>query len=225
MDGKPAERMSVSGQVWSVAHCIRWGQGCGHWSSQAWRVVLNAQGGCRTFLPTTSYPVPPGKPQLTTGALENETKKTTGQARTARQPTQRRKKQGVGPFGGLVVGADGGIKILIAFWHDFVKGGEQACGFSHSSQYNGGEAWRGRNGLAWGFVLKGRNLTKGICFHTHRLKNNGYENCFKDYYNTDVTSKLGVSYLQYSIIAEMTAEMKGHLKRQSAGEKRMWTTH
>lgn len=133
MDGKPVEWMSVSGQIWSLARCIRWGQACGRWSSQAWRVVLNAHGEWWTFLPTTSYPVPPGKPQLTTGALRNETEKTTGQAGTAQQPTQRWKKQGDGPFGGLVVGADGGIKILIAFWHDFVKGGGQACGFSQSS--------------------------------------------------------------------------------------------
>lgn len=79
------------------------------------RVVLNDWEEWRTFLPTTSYPVPPGKPQLTTGALGNETEETTGQARAARQPTPRWKKQRVGPFGGLVVGVDGGIKILIAF--------------------------------------------------------------------------------------------------------------
>jgi len=59
--------------------------------------------------------MPPGKPQLTTGAVGNETEETTGQSRAARQPTPRRKKQREGPFGGLAVGADGGIKILIAF--------------------------------------------------------------------------------------------------------------
>lgn len=164
MDGKPAEWMSVSGQVWSIGRCIRWGQGCGHWSSQAWRVVLNTREEWGTFLPTTSYPVPPGKPQLTTGALGNETEETAGQARAAQQPTPRRKKQRVGPFGGLVVAADGGIKILIAFWRDFVKGAGQACGFSHNGQYNDGEAWRGRKGPAWGSMLEGRKLTRGTCF-------------------------------------------------------------
>lgn len=44
------------------------------------------------------------------------------------------KNRRVRPFGGLVVAADGGIKILIAFWRDFVKGRGQACGFSHSGQ-------------------------------------------------------------------------------------------
>lgn len=182
MDGKPVERMSVSGQIWSVARCIRWGQGCGHWSSQAWQVVLNAQGEWWTFLPTTSYPVPPGKPQLTFGALRNETKITTGRARTARQPTQRRKKQGVGPFGGLVVGADGGIKILIAFWHDFVKGAGQACGFSQSSSLMVETPERAEGVWLGPPCWKGETWQESVFIHT-ALKRR-YENGFIDFYNT-----------------------------------------
>lgn len=36
-----------------------------------------------------------------------------------------------------------------------LKGGGQACGFSHNSQYNGGEAWQGRKDLAWDSMHKG----------------------------------------------------------------------
>lgn len=127
----------------------------------------------------------------------------------------------VGPFGGLVVGADGGIKILIAFWRDFVKGAEQACGFSHNGQYNGGEAWRGKKGPAWGSMLEGRKLTRGTCFHTHCLQNGGYKNSFKDRDNTDITSNLGGSYslrfdkftyFQFWLIAEMKGQWEGKLQ-------------
>lgn len=46
-----------------------------------WYLMPEESGG--TFLPTTSCPVPPGKPQLTAGAQGNETEETTGPARSS----------------------------------------------------------------------------------------------------------------------------------------------
>lgn len=213
MDGKPAEWMSASGQVCSIGCCIRWGQGCGRWSSQAWRVVLNARGEWRTFLPTMSYPVPPGKPQLTTGALGNETEETTGQARAARPPTPRRKKQRVGPFGGLVVGADGGIKILIAFWHDFVKGGGQACGFSHNSQCNGGETWQGRKSPGWGLSLHARKEKPAFTHAALKIM------------VIKVVLKIMITQILLVIYIVNKCRNERAIKRQRAGETRMWATY
>jgi len=117
-----------------------------------------------------------------------------------RKPPARREQRGsrqqggknrVRPFGGLVVGADGGIKILIAFWHDFVKGEGQTCGF-HNGYYNGGKAWQGRKGPAWSSLLEGRN---------------GYESCVKTAILSVNTDRLGsLSFSKFSI--SITAEMK-----------------
>lgn len=79
MDGKPAECAGCSGSDGDA--CISRSQlarAAAGGALRPARVVLNAGGEWGTFLPTTSYPMPPGKPQLTAGARGNEAEKTTG---------------------------------------------------------------------------------------------------------------------------------------------------
>lgn len=116
--------------------CIRWSQGCGQWSSQARRVVLNAGGEWGTFLPTTSYPYAPWKTTADRRGAGKWNRGNHGLRRSSESgmaDTEAERKQRAWPFGGGLA-ADGGIKILIAFWLDFVKGGGQVCGFSRDQR-------------------------------------------------------------------------------------------